>query len=444
MRCMRRPLSTLERLIDGNVCYLVEVQGEIAAEGLRRALDAVQAKHPALRMAMCETRGGPVYAFDAAPPVPLRVLERGDADADALAEADVRIPFAPGQPQLRIAWLRGVQAHALAFTTTHRVCDGMSLLTIVRETLGALCGADALVPYPPFDVRDIIAAAGPARAAWRLRLAAAAVNTGFALLPPSSRPTGNDELHLRWKPSPELADALQRGCRERGVAMHAALLAALCRSLPVLQGRTPDRIECPVDARRGRLPALRDDALFFGGGSFRVAARREAAGGFWDEARALDAEVRAAVERDVARIPDKYRFCEMVRPPSPGRLRRIVQLGDRFSLNGNWNLFSFSNLGRVRLLDPGAPLRATRLRVFVHSYSVRLLGLIAHALDGRLRFDYVGDRACLDAAQAQALGQRLLQVLANEAGAPAPASVGDRSPAAGGAPTAAAERGAVG
>ncbi|MEZ0469560.1 condensation domain-containing protein [Luteimonas salinilitoris] len=414
---MKRKLSTLERLIDGNIAFIVGVEGSIAPACLRRALAAVQRKHPALRMLMREEAGVPVYEMDAAPEIPLRVVDRtSDADCSREALVEVAAPFGPGQPQLRVVWMRSEERHELVVTAAHRICDGMGVLIVVRELLRGLCGEERLVAYPPVTVQDVIAGSA-GKGMWRQRLAAGAVNALFALLPSSRRPLENRAFYLQWQADEALSAALVQRCRDERVSMHSALLMALCEALGSTLGRrAPDRIESPVDARRGRLPALKADMLFFGGGSFRIAARRDAGSDFWAAARELNREIRLKIDRDIAEIPQKYRFCEMIRSPSPGKLRSIVRLGDAVSRNANWNLFSFSNLGNVVLLDGDAPLRVTSLRLYVHSFSARILGIIAHALDGKLQFLYVGDEKCLDRAGAEALRDAFMAVLEKRVG----------------------------
>ena len=104
---MMRKLTTIERLIDGNITYRLTIEGALPVERLRAALDRVQRKHPALRMLLREESDGLYYALDAAGPVPLRVAictsEQVLAGEIAREEASV---FAPDEPLLRVAWLR--------------------------------------------------------------------------------------------------------------------------------------------------------------------------------------------------------------------------------------------------------------------------------------------------------------------------------------------------
>lgn len=430
---MKRKLSTLERLIDGNITYLVSLEGSLTLERLRSALTRVQRKHPALRMLISEENGELFYEMDAAREIPLRVVERvSDDDRARECRTEVTTAFAHGQPQLRVVWLRQPDESSAAnsdllFTTTHRICDGMSVLTIVRESLRALYSDDELIPYPAITTQDII---GDFRDKhlWKRKLTARLVNALFALIPSSRRPLDNSEINLEWGASPALSSALKQRCKAENVSIHATLLMLLSQALESKLGRQmPEWIESPMDARRGRLSALKSDMLFFGGGSFKVKAKQNSERDFWTVAREMDQEMRRKIDQDMLAIPGKYQFCEMLKPPSAGKIRSIVRLGDGLSRNGNWNQFSFSNLGNVVLSDEGAPFRVKSLRIYVHSFAIRILGLIAYALHGQLRFIYIGDEKCLSHAQADALRREFMVLLEKHLGVNAQVTVAARA-----------------
>ena len=121
------------------------------------------------------------------------------------------------------------------------------------------------------------------------------------------------------------------------------------------------------------------------------------------------------MEQELLAIPGEYRFCEMLKPPSEHKLNAIVRLGDALSRNGNWNQFSFSNLGPIDLLEAQAPFRLEDFTLSVRSFGVRPLGLVAFALHGRLRFVFIGEEQCMSAAQVDALEQAFMGVLREQA-----------------------------
>lgn len=414
---MKRKLSTIERLIDGNLCWRIALEGDLlTAERLRASLDKVQQKHPALRMLIRETDGELFYELDAARQIPLRVVEWVSAEHRAQeCETEAYAPFPPDQPQLRVVWLRrarevpGVHDELLV-TSPHRVCDGMSMFIVLRELLQGLHPHQELIPYSAPTIQDIIGDFHD-KHVWKRKLLARAINALFALIPSSRRPLVNREHHLEWVMSHDSSERLRRRCKNEGVLLHAAMLVALGEALSVLGKRAPEWIESPVDARRGRLPMLKDDMLFFGGGSFKVGSRQDPKRDFWQRARDIGEEMGRKIDQDIADIPGKYQFCEMLAPPSAGKLRSIVRLGDAVSRAGCWNRITFSNLGNVALDDAASPLEVKDFTLYAHSFAIRTLGVIAYGLHGQLRFVYTGSETCLDLAQAEALGRAFIASL---------------------------------
>ncbi|WP_254063785.1 hypothetical protein [Granulicella sp. S190] len=110
----------------------------------------MQRKHPALRTLIREERDGLYYEEDCAPEVPLRILPRIEEDdfrRESQFELTTVFPF--DQPQLRAVLLQSERESDLLLVTSHRICDGMSMLTVVKEVLGALHNDEELIPYRP-------------------------------------------------------------------------------------------------------------------------------------------------------------------------------------------------------------------------------------------------------------------------------------------------------
>jgi hypothetical protein len=89
----------------------------------------------------------------------------------------------------------------------------------------------------------------------------------------------------------------------------------------------------------------------------------------------------------------------------------VVRAGDALKINGSWNRFALSNLGNVVIGESDAPFRVKDLRLYVHSFNIRLLGLVAYALNGEMRFYLVSDEKCLSVKQAEQLKQEFMVLL---------------------------------
>jgi hypothetical protein len=418
----RRKLTHIEHIVEGNIVYVVRVRGWFALEGLRSALNRVQRKHPALRVLLREARGGLYYDYDAAREIPIRIARRKtDEDYRRERELELQGPFGKDNPLFRAIWLRGEREHDLLFTTSHRICDGASMVILVREILACLSETverdlappSPLIPYEPITRRDLIADYRPPSPLKR-KLMARALNCVLRLIPESRRPAENRENFLEWRADVSLSERLRQRCKQEGVSLHAMFLVALDRALPAVFGdKIPKWIENPIDIRRGRFPALKDDMLFFGGGNFKLMTGQSSGEEFWPRARAVGKEIRAKVEQELLDIPGRFYFSEMLRPLSCGQIQTIVRLGDAMKMNGSWNRFAFSNLGNLAVIESGAPLQATDLRIYMHSLNVRALCLVTYTFNDELRFYCMGDEKCISPEQAETLRRSFMAALEN-------------------------------
>lgn len=409
---MRRKLSAIEHLIDGNIVYFVRLGGTIDATRLRHALSCVQRKHPALRTLIRKERDGLYYEEDCAPPVPLRVALRLDDNQyrrECQRELTTVFPF--DQPQLRAVCLEAAQETDLLLTTSHRICDGMSMLTLVREVLRLLHSDEELMPYTAITTQDMIGDYRPPQP-WKRRLQASVLNSLLGLIPQSRRTPENNEYSLEWCAGRAFSDALKQRCKAEGVSIHSALVVALDRAMSTVLGKkSPAWIESPMDARRGRLAALKSDMLFFGGGSLKIQTGQGTHTEFWERVREVNQRLRKDIEQELCKIPARYHFFEMLRPVPNGRMQSIVRMGDALKLNGSWNRFALSNLANVAVSSPDAPFPVTDLRIYVHSFNIRMLGIVAYALNGMMRFYYVGDEKCMSRTHADELKREFMSVL---------------------------------
>lgn len=414
---MRRKLSYIEHIVDGNVVFAIRLEGSFEAERLHSALCRVQRKHPALRALLCEEPDGLYYEADSAPGIPLRIVPRlQENDYRREFQIELSTAFRSDQPLLRVVCLPSKPESDLLFTTSHRICDGMSILTIIREVLGALHSENALIPYEPVTRRDIMGDYRP-RSPWKRELAASMINGLVWLTPGSRRAPENYEHHMEWKANAALLQALKRRCKEEGVSIHAALIVAVDWALLAAfgKGKQPKWIENPVDIRRGRFPALKDDMVFFSGGNFRVRTGQALDAPFWTRVRTIHEQIRRDVEQEMLDIPGKYHFSEMLRPPARSQVQTIVRLGDALKRNGSWDRFAVSNLGAIAFDASDAPFRVKDMRLYMHSLNFRALCLVTYTFAGEMRFYLVSDEKCMNVSQMDAFQREFMALLKNNA-----------------------------
>jgi hypothetical protein len=412
---MKRKLSRIERVLNGNVVCFVSLEGRFTYDQLRGALARVQRKHPALRALIRAEADGLYYEDHPSVEIPLRIAE-GDYWAEC--ETELMTDFDYDNPQLRVVWLRRAGGGDLVFATSHRICDGMSILIVVREVLTAIHSDEGLIPYQAITVSDIIGGYRPANP-WKSKLLLSLLNGALALLPRLGPAPSNMEHFLEWKASQDLSDSVRERSKAEGVSVHAALLAALnCALWAVFRDRTPKWISSQIDPRRGRFSALKRDMLFFGGGSFKTATAPVAPEEFWARARAIQEDMPRLVDQEIAKIPARFHFFESLRPLSDGQWRCIMRLSEMLKGRGRMSTFTLSNLGNVDLLPDAAPLRVKDMRLYVHSFKTKALGLVPYTLNGEMRFYCVSHEDCMTRDEMAALQEEFMTALETHATQP--------------------------
>lgn len=412
----RRKLSTIEHVLDGNLVCSVRLEGSLSLHQLRSALARVQHKHPVLCALIREEADGLYYEADCAPEIPLRfILRASEDDYQRECQTELTTDFAYDQPQLRAVCLQSERESDLMLTTSHRICDGMSVLIILREVLRSLHTDEELIPYKPITTQDIIGDYQPPQL-WERKLKAFLLNSLLPLVPNSRRAPENNEHYLEWKADRALTDALKQRCKAEGVSVHAALIVTLARALFAVFGRkSPKWIGNQIDPRRGRFPALKSDMLFFGGGSFKISTEEAPKVQFWARVRAINEQMPRLIKEEVLTIPDRFHFFEMLRPLPNGKIRMILRLTDALKTSNRLTGFALSNLGNIAISDSDALFRVKDLRLFVHSFKTKALGLITYTLNGEMCFNCVADEKCMSRAQTDALKREFMALLHREA-----------------------------
>jgi hypothetical protein len=408
---MKRKLSNIERVLDGNVLCLVSLEGSLSADQLRSALSRVQRRHPALRALIREESDGLYYEENCAPEIPLHIVsEASEDDQRRECETELTTVFAYDQPQLRAVWLQSERKSDLLLTTSHRICDGKSIFILVKEILQSLHSAEELIPYTPVTTQDIIGAYRPVQTR-KFKLKVRMLNGLLRLVPNRQQQPEKLEHFLEWKASTTLLHALKERCKAEGVSVHAALVVALERALFAVFGKQlPKHIDNQIDPRRGNFSTLKNDALFFGGGSFKVRTGQAAAMEFWATARAIYKDMSGQIEQELLNIPRRFHFIEALRPLTDGQVRSIMRLTESLQFHRR-SSFALSNIGNIVIDDSGAPFRLKDLRLYVHSFKTRALGLVTYTFNGEMYFYCVSHHKCFNPDQMSVLKREFMAEL---------------------------------
>ena len=377
----------------------------------------MQRKHPALRALIREEPDGLYYEADSAPEIPLRIVPRvTEDDYQRERQTELTTDFVYDQPQLRAVWLQSDVESDLLLTTSHRICDGMSIFAIVREVLRSLHTDEELIPYDPITERDIIGDYQPAKP-WKRKLAVSLINGLLRLVPSSRRAPESNEQYLEWSAGRELLSALKQRCKTEGVSVHAPLVVALDRALLAVFGKEkgPKWIDNQIDPRRRlRVAALKSDTLFLGGGGFKLRAGKAPDVEFWQRTRAINKEIREQIEQEILNIPSRFHFFQMLRTPTSGQVQWMVQMYCALRMKHSLDRFPLSNLGNVAALDSDAPFRVKDLRLYVHSLRIGVLGLVTYTFNEEMRFYCITGENCMTHSQMDALKREFMTLLQHQ------------------------------
>ncbi|MEV5046065.1 amino acid adenylation domain-containing protein [Streptomyces griseoincarnatus] len=274
----------LEQLVPGTPTYHIPVglrlRGVLDVPALRTALDAVVARHDALRSAFTERDGVPVQETRPAGPVPLPVTDLSEvADPegrlDALLRNEAQAAFDLGSGLLLRARLFRMAAedHLLCLTAHHICFDGWSAGVVVDDLsawyTAARAGTTPDLPDLPVQYTDF--------ARWQRRRYAdgemqrhldhwAHVLTGAPLTElPSDRPRPAvptfEGAQLEHRMPGDVLAAVRRLSRELNTGVFPVLLAALDVVLARCSG-VDDIVVGTADAGRAR-PEVERVAGFF-------------------------------------------------------------------------------------------------------------------------------------------------------------------------------------
>src|SRR5258708_18536733 len=116
-------------------------------------------------------------------------------------------------------------------------------------------------------------------------------------------------------------------------------------------------------------------------------------------------------ERETLGIAGRFLFLEMLGPPTSGQVQSILRMNYALRMNDRLSNFPLSNLGNVVALDDDAPFRLKDLRLYVHSFKARAVGLVTYTLNGEMRFYCISDENCRTRSQVDALKCEFMALL---------------------------------
>ncbi len=410
-----------------NVVAVLRLAAGPSPAALRRALDALQQRHPLLRVRITGRGGGYVFDHGRGDAIALRLAARDGPVAwvrEAEAELGERIDLA-GAP-MRCVYLASGGGCEIVLTLHHAVMDAASAINLCRELLAASGAADAGHDPRIGEPLALLPAAEdlfpPAFQGWRRRLRigrfllsqlgaeiADRRRAGGAWHLPPPEPTRNRLLSFQL--SEAATRSLVRRSRRRRLTLHsvfdAAILLAVARRLYPRQS-LPLRHLTFANLRPYLRPPVAEENLGAYFAMLRFSSVVAPDRGLWDLAEEINARVHAATRRG-----DKY-ACSLT---SAAVMRHLIRSGkERMAAT------AISYTGAVRLgpsrrgaATEESPFPVLGLHAFVSSFrlgpeytaQVRLWS-------GRIWWDILYLEPELDEAAARGLADKIKTLLVDE------------------------------
>jgi len=409
-------MSFFERLmyVDGvtpvNCVISARLYGVLSEERLRNALDKVQAKHPMLRATVIEENGVPYFAIRSRTTrIPLRTVRRSTEDdwrKVMLDEWQTPFPVKQG-PLVRLVWLRSDGISELMLVGHHCVCDGLSLVSILREILQLIDQPDVhLASYlPVHSVRDIVPKEilASRRKAILIKGKAALFRLfAMTIKEKTTTPEGKHYL-IYWKADASSTEALKQRCRVEQTTPYAALCVAFMQGFRQIMGtRFKNKVMCPVNIRR-YIPSIHNDMMFNYAPTIALRMDDRPNQRFWEVARSL----KEAMNRKIDNL-DVYEHllaAEELHASVPKLISLLRQS------KGSYDC-AFSNMGRIDIPK------------FYHSFTIDcFLGitvalpwrnsttLVTSHFDGKIDLSFIANDGFIPYAKAMAIKEVAIEIL---------------------------------
>jgi NRPS condensation-like uncharacterized protein len=420
---MKRPLAMFERALyldrgfHVNVMVTARIRGRIAEPSIKQALARVQTKHPVLRCLIVQELSRPCFVLQDQPtPIPLRIVERqNDNDwFEVSMEESLQRFDGSRQPLARLIWLRGGVESELLLVCSHAICDGRSLMTLLREIL-LLCDqpdADIGTPTSLNAIEEIFPARVLADRGLQRRIRWRAAMMKLMLRFARSGPgrTYGKIYRSLWTLDDQASTSLVVRCKAEGVNVFAALGVAFMQAFrDVCGAKQIVKFEAPVDIRR-YLPDLRIDSLFAVAPTITLSLRKlrdidPVTSDFWTLARSLKTDMDNKIDRLESTVYNTFLGMEHLHDVYD---RMVVYAQSK----GAGRQVSLSYVGKLELGQNYRDFRLQEICDISAMMSPTPANLIAiYSFAGQFHFSLSSDESSLPYVQALQIKKRVMDTL---------------------------------
>lgn len=266
------------------------LDGVASVEEWRRALDALQQRHPLLNVSIeipdnSNTFTQPFFVYRNNKKITLRVVpDNESADRwESEIERQLSLPFRSGDaPLVRAALIQKATSSIFILAVCHSICDGISLSFLMQDLLSHIAG-EALAPLEfPLSVEEL------------LRIPSVAPSISAVDIESTCSLTTSLPSVESFQFDEELTKRLVEVTRMNNTTVQGALAAALAQAMRSLEFRfahEPVRIISPVNVR-SVLGAKKECGMYFTSPKTTLRPEIES---FWDMARETRQDINEAL-----------------------------------------------------------------------------------------------------------------------------------------------------
>lgn len=272
---IRRNLMMVERIMyvdpetPVNCVFTAKIKGNIPEENFKAALEKIQQKHPLLRTRIDNSSEKYPFFIEETEigPIPLRIVER-KTDEDWLQESETewfRLFNDEKKPLAQLVWIKGNDVSEILWVLPHCICDGTSLVTMMKELLGLLDDPSfEMDPYYVFNsVSDFLPVDFNTKRQKRKARFYLMMGRLFFLMQRKSKTRNLGKNYVvHWKLNPVATAHITERSKVHGVSVHALLCSSFMQAFQDIQGNlAKGKVISPVDVRHF-IPEIRQDHVF--------------------------------------------------------------------------------------------------------------------------------------------------------------------------------------
>jgi NRPS condensation-like uncharacterized protein len=284
-----------------NCVFTVKIRGSFSIERLHAALGKIKNKHPLLHSIIKESGKRIPYLISSSQlsDIPVRMVERL-SDEDWKTESKVewgKLFEEKTAPLARVVWLRGAEVSELMLVCPHCICDGKSMVTLMRELLQSLDDPEKkLVAYPPFNsIEELLSEKYSMVKQIRARLVSVLALWFFFTKSRDKKSVSGNSYMLHWKLDAQNTAAITSACKRTETTVHAVLSVAFLEAFRLVKGESAKgNAVTPVDIRRF-VPEIKEDMMFAMAPTVEVSVDREEGSDFWTKVKKLKEELTTKI-----------------------------------------------------------------------------------------------------------------------------------------------------